>query len=76
METLFDLDTETPVREERCRDCVHIQHRRNWWGGLLGSYCGIKKSGRTENGLLKIKGKDIACSDFESARRKEKGGEV
>lgn len=31
-------------------------------------YCGVRSSNRTENGLLKIRCKDIACSLYEPCK--------
>ena len=45
-----------------CKDCEHRQ--RHQCGSIVIQYCGIRKSNRTDNGLLKIKCKDKACSQF------------
>jgi len=57
---LFNIDP-VPVTET-CRHCEHRQ--RHQCGGSIIQYCGARKSNRTENGLLKIKVTDRACSLF------------
>ena len=52
-----------PQNGKTCNDC---KHRQRWQcGGSVFQYCGLRKSNRTENGLLKIKCKDLACLSFE-----------
>lgn len=56
---LFDLDT-IPDKKETCKDCknkIRLQFNNT---GIY--YCKVKKSGRTHNGLLKIKLKNKACN--------------
>lgn len=61
MNTLFDNE---PIPQKSkptkfCRTCAHLQ---KWaCGGRYFFYCGIRKSNRTENGLLKVKCKNEAC---------------
>jgi len=60
---LFSDAEFTPEQPEKtghtCNDC---QHRQRWQcGGRVIQYCGVRKSNRTDNGLLKIKCKDPAC---------------
>ena len=46
--------------------CGKCKHNQAWQcNSKVFHYCGIRKSKRTENGLLKIKCKDAACSLFE-----------
>ncbi len=48
--------------DKTCKDC---EHRQRWeCGASIFQYCGVRKSNRTENGLLKIKCKTEACSQF------------
>ncbi len=47
-----------------CKDCKHCQ--RWQCNSKVFHYCGVRKSKRTQNGLLKIKCKDKACLLFES----------
>jgi hypothetical protein len=49
-----------------CRNCRHRE--RHEAGSMATSYCGIRKSNRTQNGKLKIKAKDPACAGFEGER--------
>ena len=59
-QTLYDIG---PIKKQKplhtCKTCVHIQ---KWaCGGSYFFYCGIRKSNRTGNGLLKVKCKREAC---------------
>jgi hypothetical protein len=50
------------IKGKTCRTC---EHRQRWQcGGSVIQYCGIRKSNRTENGLLKIKCKMKACYNY------------
>lgn len=56
---LFNVD---PIKEETKETCNTCQHRQRWHcGSKVIQYCGVRKSNRTDNGLLKIKCKDKAC---------------
>ncbi len=45
-----------------CRSC---EHRQRWHcNSVIVQYCGIRRSNRTQNGLLKIKCKDKACGMY------------
>lgn len=57
MNTLF----EPPSTDDQltCGTCEHRE--RHQCNSKVFQYCGIRKSGRTENGLLKIKCKTKAC---------------
>jgi hypothetical protein len=59
-QTLFDLPNTAAAKPAlTCNTCMH---RQRWeCNGKVFQYCGIRKSNRTENGLLKIKCKDAAC---------------
>lgn len=61
--TLFNELQETkPTSMLTCRQC---EHRQRWeCGSKVFQYCGVRKSKRTNNGLLKIKCKDAACPLF------------
>lgn len=63
---LFEIQPEDPNKsKDTCKDC---QHRERWdYSGKIFQYCGIRKSRRTSNGLLKIKCKNIACEGFKRA---------
>ena len=44
------------------KTCLTCKHRQRWQcNSKIIQYCGARKSKRTENGLLKIRCKDIAC---------------
>ena len=61
MKTLFDIEEIKPTGNT-CRHCIHAQ---GWeCGSKVIYYCEIRKSNRTDNGLLKIKLKNIACAAF------------
>lgn len=48
-----------PLSGVTCNTC---EHRQRWeCNSKVIQYCGIRKSNRTYNGLLKIKCKDTAC---------------
>jgi len=60
---LFEVE---PIKQSNktCRTCEHLQR---WdFNGKIFMYCAIRKSGRTSNGLLKIKCKTIACNGYKS----------
>lgn len=58
---LFDLQQLTEAMHT-CRQCAN---RQRWQrGGSIIQYCGVRKSNRTNNGLLKIKVTDPACLAF------------
>lgn len=45
--------------KQTCNSC---KHRQRWQrNSKVIQYCGVRKSNRTDNGLLKIKCKDKAC---------------
>ena len=53
-----------------CRQC---KHRQRWeCEGSIIQYCGVRRSNRTENGLLHIKVTNKACYSFELEKIKEK----
>ncbi len=62
---LFDtskFNKETHIGET-CNNC---KHRQRWQcNSVVVQYCGVRKSNRTENRLLKIKCKTQACPLFE-----------
>jgi len=60
MNTLFEISE--PTKGLTCNSC---EHRQRWnCNGKVFQYCGIRKSNRTDNGLLKIKCKDKACEMY------------
>jgi hypothetical protein len=67
MTTLFDLPPTEPGKPANtCRQC---KNRERWQcGGSVIQYCGVRKSNRTDNGLLKIKVTDAACPLFEKEK--------
>lgn len=67
MEKLFEVEETIPVIKNTCKDC---KHRQRWeCNSKVFQYCGIRKSNRTDNGLLKIKCKDVACMLFQKERQ-------
>lgn len=59
-----------PITESgnTCRTC---EHRQRWeCNSKVIQYCGIRKSNRTDNGLLKIKCKDAACQLYTPENKK------
>jgi hypothetical protein len=61
MENLFDLPKPDPTKT--CNTC---EHRQRWeCDSKVFQYCGLRKSNRTQNGLLKIKCKTKACELYE-----------
>lgn len=58
-EQLKFINIEPKTIGETCKSCLH---RQRWQcNSVVVQYCGIRKSKRTSNGLLKIKCKDLAC---------------
>jgi hypothetical protein len=57
---LFNIELPDPDKSKKtCRSC---EHRQRWQcGGSVIQYCAVRKSKRTDNGLLKIKVTDAAC---------------
>jgi len=54
-----------------CRTCKHRQRMTADWSNSVWQYCSVRRSNRTQNGLLKIKAKNPACDLYEKL---EKGG--
>lgn len=62
MNALFEIKPKFPDKT-----CLHCENRqRHEKGGSIIQYCAVRKSNRTENGLLKIKAKNPACEQFET----------
>jgi hypothetical protein len=59
---LFNIPEIKPLVTLTCNSCEHRQ--RHQCGGSIIQYCGVRKSNRTENGLLKIKCKTPACMQY------------
>ncbi len=60
---LFDIPEKIDNNKNTCFKC---KHRQRWlFNSKVFQYCGIRKSNRTSNKLLKIKCKDKACQLFE-----------
>ena len=50
--------------------CKFCEHRQRWeCNSKVFQYCGVRKSNRTDNGLLKIKCKDAACDLFKPCNK-------
>jgi hypothetical protein len=63
--TLFSLPDAKPLLGVglTCNSC---EHRQRWeCNSKVFQYCGVRKSNRTDNGLLKIKCKTVACQVYE-----------
>lgn len=60
MKELFEIPPQEIAKPvETCRTCAH---RERWkCGGSIIQYCGVRKSNRTFNGLLKIKVTNPRC---------------
>lgn len=71
--TLFDIEAIIPQKPTvTCRSCAH---RQRWQcGGSIIQYCGVRKSNRTFNGLLKTKVTNPACAAYKPSddTRKDK----
>lgn len=66
MELLFETEEQVPEITNTCKNC---EHRQRWeCNSKVFQYCGVRKSKRTDNGLLKIKCKDASCSLFEEIK--------
>ena len=49
--------------------CNSCEHRERWgYNSKVFQYCGVRSSNLTENGLLKIRCKDFACSLYEPCK--------
>jgi hypothetical protein len=59
----FEQPALEKVKGKTCRTCMH---RQRWQcDSKVIQYCGVRKSNRTDNGLLKIKCKNEACEGYE-----------
>ena len=60
-------DTENQNRKNKtCRTC---KNRQRWeCGQMTIQYCGVRKSNRTYNGLLKIKVTNPACEAYKEGK--------
>lgn len=52
---------------ETCRTCEHRE--RHQFNNTVIQYCGIRKSNRTDNGLLKIKCKNVSCEVYKKEQK-------
>ena len=66
MEKLFKLSyTGSKPKLGNEYTCNSCEHRQRWqYNSKVFQYCGVRKSNRTNNGLLKIKCKDVACVSY------------
>lgn len=53
-----------------CRQCKHRQRWECESGSRIIQYCGVRRSNRTDNGLLHIKVTNKACYMFELEDKK------
>lgn len=69
MNELFDIPLEPKnERKETCKTCIH---RQRWeCNSKVFQYCAVRKSKRTQNGLLKIKCKQAACDLYKIKKSK------
>ena len=59
---LFEVEPKKCEIKETCNTC---KHRQRWrCNSKVFQYCGVRKSNRTDNGLLKIRCKDKACDSY------------
>jgi hypothetical protein len=63
-EILPNEKNEVKVSAKTCKDCEYKQ--RHQCNSKVFQYCGVRKSNRTNNRLLKIKCKTPACSKFKA----------
>lgn len=67
-DNLFDpseIPEVSPLKPTKfCRTCKHRE--RGARGDSIIQYCGVRKSGRTFNGLMKIKVTNPACVAYKS----------
>jgi hypothetical protein len=57
-------EVKQPIVTLTCNSC---DHRQRWQcNSKVFQYCGVRKSKRTDNGLLKIKCKTPACPLYKS----------
>jgi hypothetical protein len=67
-ETLFDNEIFDEPLKPSSLTCNTCEHRQRWQcNSVVVQYCGIRKSNRTDNGLLKIKCKTAACSHYKTS---------
>ncbi len=65
--SLFDKEQYNKPHEGIGKTCNTCSHRQRWdFGTMVFQYCGVRKSNRTSNGLLKIKCKMEACPLYEN----------
>lgn len=65
---LFEIEETVPKITNTCNNC---EHRQRWeCNSKVFQYCGVRKSNRTNNGLLKIKCKEAACAAFKEIKPK------
>jgi len=62
---LFDIP-EKNQPTTKCKQCEHSE--RHQCNSNIIWYCGLRKSRRTANGLLKIKANQISCDYFKTSR--------
>ena len=56
-----------PMKGKKCRTCIHRQRWENYVGKAY-SYCGKKRSIRTNNGHPRVKVTDAACGFYEEEK--------
>lgn len=65
MKTLFELPEKIKkvMKEEKCKSCKYFTWIE-YYSSRKIFYCKLRKSNRTENGLLKIKANQEACFGY------------
>ena len=54
-----------PIEKFEGKTCRTCEHRQRWkFNNTIIQYCGVRKSNRTQNGLLKIKAKNVVCEVY------------
>lgn len=62
---LEEITLESKINNEPEETCLICEHRQSHQcGSKTFQYCGLRKSNKTKNRLLKIKCKDAACALF------------
>ena len=68
MNALFDIEPKVnKLRKETCNTCKYLTWV-DYCSGKRFFYCKLRKSNRTENGLLKVKARQVACDGYVEAK--------
>lgn len=58
-----------PHVDHTCRECANRQRWQADHANTIQQYCGVRRSNRTRNGLLKIKCNQAACCLFQAEEK-------